>query len=53
MCLGLSDIDKISPEKRKYDVLKFKNKNFTFKHPFYVTADFQSTLKKLMMILIR
>ena len=41
------DIDEILPTKDKNDILKFKNINNTFKHPFYVVADFESTLKKI------
>ena len=37
----------ILPIKEKDDILKFKNINCTFKHPFYVTADFESTLEKV------
>ena len=45
--LGLDDIEEMLPTKNKDDILKFKNVNCTFKHPFYITADFESTLGKV------
>ena len=45
--LGLEDIEEILPTKNRDDILKFKNVNCTFKHPFYITADFESTLEKV------
>ena len=31
----------------KDDILKFKSINCTIKHPFYVIADFESTMEKV------
>ena len=45
--LGLDDIEEILPTEGKDDILKFKNINCTFKHPFFVTADFESTFEKV------
>ena len=47
---NISDIEEVLPTKDKNDITKFVNTGNTFKHPFYIVADFESTLEKITEI---
>ena len=41
---NLSSLEEVLPEEGKNNILQFKNHNNKFMHPFYISADFESTL---------
>jgi hypothetical protein len=47
ICMQNMPCHSVMPIEGKNDIMKFKNDNHTFKHPFNLIADFESTLEKV------